>query len=82
MEAEGGVINWIRVALTVYAGGSVASLTDRLYMGDWLYKRHYLYREICFTLTVASELSRIRVCRDEITCPIQAIIPIFHTEHR
>jgi len=82
MEGEGGVINWIRVALTVYAGGFVASLTDRLYMGDWLYKRHELYREICFTLTVAFELSRIRVCRDEITCPLQAIIPTFHTEYR
>jgi len=50
LEGEGGVINSIRVALTVFAGGVVASLTDRLYMGDWLYNRHDLYREICFRM--------------------------------
>jgi hypothetical protein len=43
---EGGVMNWIRVALTVFAGGLVASLTDWLFMGDWLYKRYNQYPEI------------------------------------
>jgi hypothetical protein len=32
-------MNWIRMGLTVFAGGLVASLTDWLFMGDWLYKR-------------------------------------------
>jgi len=39
-------MNWIRVALTVFAGGLVASLTDWLFMGDWLYKRYNQYPEI------------------------------------
>jgi hypothetical protein len=39
-------MNWIRVALTVFAGGFVASLTDWLFMGDWLYKRYNQYPEI------------------------------------
>ena len=39
-------MNWIRVALTVLAGGFVASLTDWLFMGDWLYKRYDQYPEI------------------------------------
>jgi hypothetical protein len=39
-------MNWIRVALTVFAGGCVASLTDWLFMGDWLYKRYNQYPEI------------------------------------
>jgi hypothetical protein len=34
------------VALTVFAGGFVASLTDWLFMGDWLYKRYDQYPEI------------------------------------
>jgi len=39
-------MNWIRVALTVFAGGLVASLSDWLFMGDWLYKRYNQYSEI------------------------------------
>ena len=39
-------MNWIRMALTVLAGGFVASLTDWLFMGDWLYKRYNQYPEI------------------------------------
>jgi len=39
-------MNWIRVALTVLVGGIVASLTDWLYMGDWLYSRYNQYPEI------------------------------------
>jgi hypothetical protein len=45
-EGEGGVMNWIRLALTVFAGGLVTSLTDWLFMGDWLYKRYNQYPEI------------------------------------
>ena len=45
-ESGGSVMNWIRVALTVLAGGIVASLTDWLFMGDWLYKRYNQYPEI------------------------------------
>jgi hypothetical protein len=33
-------MNWIRLALTVFAGGLMTSLTDWLFMGDWLYKRY------------------------------------------
>jgi hypothetical protein len=39
-------MNWIRVALTVFAGVFVASLTDWLFMGDWLYKRYNQHPEI------------------------------------
>ncbi|MFZ0335665.1 MAG: hypothetical protein WAN10_15470 [Candidatus Acidiferrales bacterium] len=39
-------MNLIRLALTVLAGGFVASLTDWLFMGDWLYKRYNPYPEI------------------------------------
>jgi hypothetical protein len=39
-------MNWIRLALTVFAGGLVTSLTDWLFMGDWLYKRYNQYPEI------------------------------------
>jgi hypothetical protein len=39
-------MNWIRVALTVLVGGFVASLTDWLFMGDWLYSRYNQYPEI------------------------------------
>jgi len=45
-EDEGGIMNWSRLALTVFAGGLVASLTDWLFMGDWLYKRYNQYPEI------------------------------------
>jgi hypothetical protein len=45
-QAEGGIMNWTRVALTVLAGGVVASLSDWLFMGDWLYKRYNKYPEI------------------------------------
>ncbi len=33
-------MNWTCFSLTVFAGGFVASLTDWLFMGDWLYKRY------------------------------------------
>lgn len=39
-------MNWIRFALTVVAAGFTASLTDWLFMGDWLYKRYNRYPEI------------------------------------
>ena len=39
-------MNWIRMALTVFAGGFLTSLTDWLFMGDWLYKRYNQYPEI------------------------------------
>ncbi len=39
-EGEGGVMHWIRMALAVFAGGLVASLTDWSFMDDWLYKRY------------------------------------------
>jgi hypothetical protein len=39
-------MNWIRLALTVFAGGLATSLTDWLFMGDWLYKRYNQYPEI------------------------------------
>lgn len=45
-EGDGVVTNWIRLALTVFAGGFVASLTDWLFTGDWLYKRCNQHPEI------------------------------------
>jgi hypothetical protein len=39
-------MNWINLALTVFAGGLVASLTDWLFMGDWLYKQYNQFPEI------------------------------------
>jgi hypothetical protein len=37
---------WIRVVLAALAGGIVASMTDWLFMGDWLYKRYDRHPEI------------------------------------
>jgi hypothetical protein len=37
---------WGRVALAVLASGMVSSLTDWLFMGDWLYKRYDRHPEI------------------------------------
>lgn len=37
---------WIRIALVVLASGIVSSLTDWLFMGDWLYKRYDKHPEI------------------------------------
>jgi hypothetical protein len=39
-------MNWTSVALTAVAAGVVASLTDWLFMGDWLYKRYDQHPEI------------------------------------
>jgi hypothetical protein len=44
--SQRGYMNWINLVLTVFAGGLVASLTDWLFMGDWLYKRYNQYPEI------------------------------------
>ncbi|MFZ0772185.1 MAG: hypothetical protein WCA49_03075 [Candidatus Sulfotelmatobacter sp.] len=37
---------WGRIALAVLASGVVSSLTDWLFMGDWLYKRYDRHPEI------------------------------------
>jgi len=37
---------WGRIALAVLASGFVSSMTDWLFMGDWLYKRYDRYPEI------------------------------------
>jgi hypothetical protein len=37
---------WYRIAAAVVAGGMVSSLTDWLFMGDWLYKRYDRHPEI------------------------------------
>lgn len=37
---------WIRIACTILAGGILSSLTDWLFMGDWLYKRYDTHPEI------------------------------------
>src|SRR5208282_3304928 len=37
---------WGRIALAVLASGVVSSLTDWLFMGDWLYKRFDRHPEI------------------------------------
>ncbi len=39
-------MNWNRIALTVLCAGFAASLTDWLFMGDWLYKRYDQHPEI------------------------------------
>jgi hypothetical protein len=33
-------MNWGRFAMAVLAGGVISSMTDWLFMGDWLYKRY------------------------------------------
>ena len=33
-------MHWNRIALAILASGIVSSLTDWLFMGDWLYKRY------------------------------------------
>jgi hypothetical protein len=33
-------MNWGRIAVAVLASGFVSSMTDWLFMGDWLYKRY------------------------------------------
>jgi hypothetical protein len=37
---------WIRLIFAILAGGIVASMTDWLFMGDWLYKRFDQHPEI------------------------------------
>ncbi len=37
---------WGRIALAVLASGFVSSMTDWLFMGDWLYKRYDRHPEI------------------------------------
>src|SRR5579863_10547700 len=39
-------MNSIRVALTIVSAGFLVSLTDWLFMGDWLYKRYDQHPEI------------------------------------
>jgi hypothetical protein len=39
-------MNSIRVALTIVSAGFLTSLTDWLFMGDWLYKRYDQHPEI------------------------------------
>jgi hypothetical protein len=39
-------VTWTRFALAVFVGGIVSSLTDWLFMGDWLYRRFHAYPEI------------------------------------
>ena len=39
-------VAWGRFVLAVLAGGIVSSLTDWLFMGDWLYQRFHAYPEI------------------------------------
>ena len=40
------VMPWTRIALAVLASGIVSSMTDWLFMGDWLYKRYDKHPEI------------------------------------
>jgi hypothetical protein len=37
---------WTRIALAVVASGIVSSMTDWLFMGDWLYRRYDKHPEI------------------------------------
>jgi hypothetical protein len=39
-------MSWGRIALAVLASGFVSSMTDWLFMGDWLYKRYDRHPEI------------------------------------
>jgi len=39
-------MHWTRITLAVLASGIVSSLTDWLFMGDWLYKRYDRHPEI------------------------------------
>ena len=37
---------WVRIAFAVLAGSVASSMTDWLFMGDWLYKRYDRHPEI------------------------------------
>jgi hypothetical protein len=37
---------WVRIALAILASAFLSSLTDWLFMGDWLYKRYDRHPEI------------------------------------
>jgi hypothetical protein len=37
---------WVRIALATLAGGIGSSMTDWLFMGDWIYKRYDRHPEI------------------------------------
>ena len=39
-------MSWVRIALAALAGGIASSMTDWLFMGDWLYKRYDRHPEI------------------------------------
>lgn len=39
-------VTWTRFAFAVLAGGIVSSMTDWLFMGDWLYRRYNPHPEI------------------------------------
>jgi len=39
-------VTWTRFAFAVLAGGIVSSLTDWLFMGDWLYRKFNAHPEI------------------------------------
>jgi hypothetical protein len=39
-------VPWSRIALAVLASGIVSSMTDWLFMGDWVYKRYDKHPEI------------------------------------
>jgi len=41
-----GNVTWNRFVFAVLAGGIVSSLTDWLFMGDWLYRRYNAHPEI------------------------------------
>jgi len=40
------LVPWTRIALAILASGVVSSMTDWLFMGDWLYKRFDKHPEI------------------------------------
>ncbi|MGH9529201.1 MAG: hypothetical protein ACRD2S_04700 [Terriglobales bacterium] len=39
-------MNWVRISLAALSSGVVSSMTDWLFMGDWLYKRYDRHPEI------------------------------------
>jgi hypothetical protein len=46
MPTTMNTVSWTRFAFAVLAGGIVSSMTDWLFMGDWLYRRYNAHPEI------------------------------------
>lgn len=68
-------MNWNHILLTALIGGVVASMTDWLFAGDWLYKRFNAYPEI-WRVTAKNEWKAIAASAafPFLTCAVFAVV--------